>query len=140
MRTPEVPYDEEADQRRREAERREELLRERQALLEREAQVARRELEAARRIAEAERRAAEALERSTQLLDEALEDRYDDTIRYGYYYYPGYPYKRHLHYYRRDGNIYYQRPKHPPHRSWTREPPVRVRKQQAGQFKDGAAR
>lgn len=132
MRTPEIPYDEDADRQRRDAERSDRLARERQELLEKEAALALREREAAQRIADAERRAAAALERSVQLQDEVREDSYDGPGAYGYYYRPFYQ-KHHRQYFRRDGNIYYHRPEHPPHRRGS-EPPVRVRKKQAQEY------
>jgi len=117
MKTPEIPYDEEADIQRREIDR---LTVARQELAEREAFLLEEQQAAERRIAAANARAEAALQEADQLLQQAqaaAEDADSDrSSSYGYgYYYPfygyGFPY-RHKGYKRYDGGLY--RKKHPP--------------------------
>jgi hypothetical protein len=104
MKTPEIPYDEEADYQRRENDSLEVA---RQELAEREAILLQAQQAAERRIAEADARAHAALWEADRILQEteaAAEDtNYDRSNDYAYGYYPsygygyrpGYPYKRH---------------------------------------------
>ena len=117
IRTPEIPYDAEADQKRLEAERREQLAREKLALAEREAQLELLEREANARIT-----AAEQFDREQRAYEKGLEDQsraQEDSSRSYWYggsawyggrgHYPGY-YRNG--YYRKDGNIYYKKRPH----------------------------
>jgi hypothetical protein len=111
MKTPEIPYDEEADNRRREADR---LAVARQELAEREAFLREEQLAAERRIVAANARADAALQEAEQILQKA-QAAAEDTGTYhsssdGYrYYYPYYFYgsryfdKRHKKY---DGGLH----------------------------------
>lgn len=119
MKTPEIPYDEEADNQRRETER---LEIARQELAEREAFLLQEQQEAERRIAEANARADAAVQEADQILQEAEAAAEDansnrsNAYAYGYWYYPYYPYGyrsgyHHNGYYRKYGNRYYK--KHP---------------------------
>jgi hypothetical protein len=89
MKTPEIPYDEEADIQRREAER---LEMARQELAEREAFLLQQQQEAQRRIAEANARAEAALREADRILKdvETAADEADSyrssSYRSGYYY------------------------------------------------------
>ena len=111
MKTPEIPYDEEADNQRREMDRLEVA---RQALAEREAFLQEQQQEAERRIAAANARADATLWEADQILQNAQaasEDaNYDHSSSYGYgYSYPYYGYgSRYLYkgYKRYDGGLY----------------------------------
>ena len=120
MRTPEIPYDAEADRQRLEADRRERLAREKMELAEREAQLELLEREANARVA-----AAEQLDRETRAYQMGLEAQaaaqenssrsfwQGGSLWYdGRWPYPGYFPKG---YYRKDGNIYYKK-RYPHHR------------------------
>ena len=94
MKTPEIPYDEEADNQRRKMDRLEVA---RQELAEREAFLMGQQQAAERRIAAANARADAALKEADQILQDtyaASEDaNYDRSSSYGYgYYYPYYGY------------------------------------------------
>ena len=94
MKTPEIPYDEEADNQRRKMDRLEVA---RQELAEREAFLMEQQQAAERRIAAANARADAALKEADQILQDtyaASEDaNYDRSSSYGYgYYYPYYGY------------------------------------------------
>ncbi len=93
MKTPEIPYDKEADIQRQETDRLEVA---RQELAEREAFVLQRQQEAERRIAEANARADAALQEADQILQDAeaaTEDAsYDRSGNYASGYYPYYRY------------------------------------------------
>jgi hypothetical protein len=119
IRTPEIPYDAEADRQRREAERREQLAREKQELAEQKAR-----LELLEREAHARMSAAEQMHREMSAYEKGRADqaRESDTSIRSYWYggpvwygkwgrYPGYGRNS---YYRKDGNIYYKkrRPHH----------------------------
>jgi hypothetical protein len=97
MKTPEIPYDEEADNQRRETDR---LEIARQELAERETFLLQEQQAAERRIAEANARADAALREADRVMQEAeaaAEDsNYDrsNAYNYGYGYYPYYPYSR----------------------------------------------
>lgn len=105
VRTPEIPYDAEADRRRQESDRQQQLARQQLALAEQEALLLEREREANARIAEAGQLAREALAHQKQLASEAR----DDDYSYRSYWYV--PYRSyHRSYYRENGNIYYHRP------------------------------
>lgn len=119
IRTPEIPYDAEADQKRQATERREQLAREKLELAEREAR-----LELLERNANARITAAEQFDREQRAYEKGIEDqaraqedasrsyRYGGSVWYGGRgHYPGY-YRNG--YYRKDGNIYYKkrRPHH----------------------------
>ena len=136
MKTREIPYDEEADNQRREMDRLEVA---RQELAEREAFLLEQQLAAERRIAAANARADEALREADRVLQDAQaasEDadyRYPSSYGYGFYYpYYGYrsryPYKG---YKRFDGNLYQKRypnkhpAKHPLHNRYQRKNGVR---------------
>jgi Domain of unknown function (DUF4124) len=114
MKTPEIPYDEEADNQRREMDN---LAVARQELAEREAFLQEQQQAAERRIAAANARADAALREADQVLQDAQaasEDATDDySSSYGYgYYYPYYGYgSRYLYkgYKRFDGNLYRKR-------------------------------
>jgi hypothetical protein len=119
MKTPEIPYDEEADNQRRENDRLEVA---RQELAEREAFLLQEQQAAERRIAEANARADAALREADRILQEtetAAEDANYDRSNgyvYGYGYYPYYRYGyrpgyRHKGHYRKYGSSYYK--KHP---------------------------
>ena len=100
MRTPEIPYDEEADTLRRNTDRLETAI---QALAEREAFLLEQQQAAERRIAAANARADEALREADQILQDAQaasEDaNYGYSNSYGYgYYYPYYGYGSRYHY------------------------------------------
>ena len=113
IKTPEIPYDEEADNRRRENDR---LEMARQELAEREAFLLQEQQAAERRLAEANAKADAALWEADRILQEAEAAAQDTNYRrsngytYGYYpyyrygYYPRYPYKHHyrkpLHHYK----------------------------------------
>ena len=99
MKTPEIPYDEEADNQRREIDR---LAVARQELAEREAFILEQQLAAERRIAAANARADEALREADRILQDAKaasEDaNYSSSSSFGFgYYYPYYRYKSHHH-------------------------------------------
>jgi hypothetical protein len=114
MKTPEIPYDEEADNRRQETDRLEVA---RQELAEREAFLLQQQQEAERRLAEANARADAALREADQILQDAeaaAEDaNYDRNGSYAYSY-GYYPYYRHGYgsgyyhkgYYRKYGHNY----------------------------------
>ena len=107
IRTPEIPYDAEADRQRHESERQAQLAREKLDLAEREARLVELERQANARIAAAERLNREmAAERMEQ---ESLTSSQDYSYR-TYWYWPGSRYPRG--YYRENGNIYYYRPDH----------------------------
>ena len=97
IKTPEIPYDEEADNQRRETDRLEVA---RQELAEREAFLLQEQRAAERRIAEANAKADTALWEADRILQEAeaaAEDsNYDHSngYVYGYGYYPSYRYSR----------------------------------------------
>ena len=104
IKTPEIPYDKEADIQRQETDR---LKVARQELAEREAYLLQQQQEAERRIAEANARADAALQEADQILQDAeaaAEDaNYDRNGSYvnGYgYYYNGY-YRKYGHYYKK---------------------------------------
>jgi hypothetical protein len=114
MKTPEIPYDETADDQRREIDR---LEIARQELADREARLLQQQLEAERRIAEANSRAEETLRRADKILEEAEaaaeNTDYDSSGRYASGYYPYYPYGYgpgyySSGYYRKHGGIYYK--------------------------------
>jgi hypothetical protein len=109
MKTPEIPYDEEADQQRRENDA---LEAAKQELAEREAFVLQQQQEAERRIAEANARAEATLREADRILqnaETAAQDAdYNDASSYAYPYYApyyGYRYPPKVHYY--DYNYYY---------------------------------
>ena len=119
MKTPEIPYDEEADNQRRETDR---LEIARQELAEREAFLLQEQQAAERRIAAANARADAALWKADQILQEAEaaadDANYDRSngYAYGYGYYPYYRYGyrpgyHHKSHYRKYGGKYYK--KHP---------------------------
>ena len=97
MKTPEIPYDEEADNQRRETDR---LEAARHELAEREAFLQREQQAAERRIAEANARADEALWEADRILQEAeaaAENTYyggSNGYAYGYYSYDRYDNRR----------------------------------------------
>ena len=100
MKTPEIPYDEEADNQRRENDRLEVA---RQELAEREAFLLQEQQEAERRIAEANARADAALREADRILQEAEAAAEDTNYNRpnGYVYGNGYyPYYRYGHDYR----------------------------------------
>ncbi len=120
MKTPEIPYDREADIQRQETDRLEVA---RQELAEREAFLLQQQIEAERRIAEANARADAALREADQILQDAEAAAADaDTYRngnyaYGYGYYPYYrpgyrkyvhPYKKHHYKYRKSRHYKYK--------------------------------
>jgi hypothetical protein len=114
MRTPEIPYDEEADRQRREEEREAELTMAWQEIAEKEAQLVEMQAAAERRLAEAERRANETLQQAEALINQAAS--YDHYPRRGgYISYGYYPYKYYRHYYdkrrhyRIGNSIYYKK-------------------------------
>jgi len=107
IRTPEIPYDAEADRQRHESERQAQLAREKLALAEREARLVELERQASARIAAAERLNREMA--AQQMEPEALSQSQDYSYR-TYWYRPGSGYPRG--YYRENGNIYYHRPGH----------------------------
>ena len=128
MRTPEIPYDAEADRQRLEADRREQLAREKQEMAEREARLELLEREANARIT-----AAEQYDREMRAYQQGLADQarvQEDSSRSNWYggsvwyggrgYYPGYHRNG---YYRKDGNIYYKK-RHPHryHKKWKDHP------------------
>jgi hypothetical protein len=101
MKTPEIPYDEDADRQRQEMDR---LEAARQELAEREAFLRQQQQEAEQRIAAANARADTALQEANQILQEAeaasADYGRDSNNAYGYYYpYTGYHYPRKIHYY-----------------------------------------
>ena len=118
MKTPEIPFDEEADNRRRENER---LEMARQELAAREAFLLKEQQAAERRLAEANERADAALWEADRILREAeaaaADTSYGRSNGYAYGYYPsygygyrtGYPYKRH---YRKHLRYYHYKKKH----------------------------
>jgi len=117
MKTPEIPFDEEADNQRRENDR---LEAARQELAEREAFLLQEQQAAERRLAEANARADAALWEADRILQEAetaAEDaNYDRSNGYAYGYFPynryGYSSRfHHKRYYRKFGHSYYK--KHP---------------------------
>jgi hypothetical protein len=91
IKTPEIPYDEEADNERRENDR---LEMARQELAEREAFLLQEQRAAERRIAEANARADAALREADRILQEAetaaADANYDRSNGYAYGYYPSY--------------------------------------------------
>lgn len=105
MKTPEIPYDEEADIQRQETDRLEVA---RQELAEREAFLLQEQQEAERRLAEANARADAALREAEQILQDAEaaaenpDYNYRDGYAYGYGYYPYYRYgfRKHIHHYK----------------------------------------
>ena len=122
MKTPEIPYDEEADNQRRENDRLEVA---RQELAEREAFLLQEQQEAERRIAEANARADAALREADRILQEA-EAAAEDTnynrsngYAYGYSPYNRYGYSSRFHYkrhYRKNIHHYKKRHYTYPHR------------------------
>jgi hypothetical protein len=104
MKTPEIPYDEEADNQRREADR---LDVARQELAEREAFLLLEQQAAERRIAEAKEKAEAALWEADRILQEAETAAEDEKYGrsngyvYGYGYYPYYRYDYRPWYYRK---------------------------------------
>ena len=95
MKTPEIPYDEEADNQRREIDR---LAVARQELAEREAFLLEQQQAAERRIAAANARADEALREADRILRDAEDANYNYSGSYGYgYYYPYYKHRPHHH-------------------------------------------
>jgi hypothetical protein len=112
MKTPEIPYDEEADKQRGEIER---LEIARQELAERESRLLQQQQEAEQRIAASNRRAQQALQDAEAALEEAEASAENNEYRrstgsyYGYYPYSGYGYSGRYYrgYYRKDGGIYY---------------------------------
>lgn len=137
MKTPEIPYDEEADNERREMDRMEVA---RQELAEREAFLLEEQQAAERRLAAANARADAALQEANQILQQAqAAAEYDNDDRfnsYGYgYYYPYYGYgSRYLYrgYRRFDGNLYRKRfpnkrpVAHPLHNRFRQQPGVGI--------------
>lgn len=115
MRTPEIPYDAEADRRRQESDRQQQLAREKLALAERETQLLEREREANARVAEAGQLARETLAIQREMASETRDD--DRYLSYGWYAPYRQPYYRS--YYRKNGSIYYLKPEHRPHRGKT---------------------
>jgi hypothetical protein len=116
MKTQEIPYDEQADQERRETEEQQRQALAWQAIAEKEAMLAEQQQEAEQRMAADRRRTEQILQQAEDLLDNAAaeDDVCDDScLSYGYYpyYYLKYPY-HHPWYYRRNGSIYYQKPRH----------------------------
>lgn len=138
MKTPEIPYDEEADNRRRERDRLEVA---RQELAEREAFLEQQQLAAERRLAAAKARVEAALQEADRILHDAqAEAEESDSDRYsssGYgIYFPYYGFgSRYLYkgYKRFDGNLYRKKhvkkhpvkPKHPLHGRFERRHSVR---------------
>ena len=136
MKTPEIPYDEEADNQRREMDR---LAVARQELAEREAFLLEQQQAAERRIAAANARADEALREADRILRDAQaasEDaNYSSSSGSGYgYYFPYYRYRPHHHkkdHKRFPGNHYRKRHsqkhpvKHPLHDRYQRKHSVR---------------
>jgi hypothetical protein len=122
MKTPEIPFDEEADNQRRENDR---LEAARQELAEREAFLLQEQQAAERRLAEANARADAALWEADRILQEAetaAEDAnydrsngyaYGDSPFYRFGYSPGYHYER---YYRKKNHHYKKRHYAYPHR------------------------
>jgi hypothetical protein len=99
MKTPEIPYDEEADNRRREMDR---LAVTRQELAEREAFLLEQQQAAERRLEDANTRADEALREAERILQDAQaaseNANYSSSSSFGFgYYYPYYRYKPHHH-------------------------------------------
>ena len=99
MKTPEIPYDEEADNRRREMDRQAIA---RQELAEREAFLLEQQLAAERRLEAANARADEALREAERVLQDAQaaaeNANYSSSSSFGFgYYYPYYRYKPHHH-------------------------------------------
>jgi hypothetical protein len=112
MKTPEIPYDEEADNQRRETDRLEVA---RQELAEREAFLLLEQQAAERRIAEANAKAEAALWEADRILQEAEAAAEDENYgrsngyAYGYYPYYGYGYRpwyHHKGYYRKNVHHY----------------------------------
>lgn len=125
IRTPEIPYDAEADRQRLEADRREQLAREKQELAERKARLELLEREANARIA-----AAEQLDREKRAYEQGLADQarfQEDSSRIYWYGGSGWYGGRwhHPRYYRKDGNIYYKK-RHPHHyrKKWKDRPKI----------------
>jgi hypothetical protein len=136
MKTPEIPYDEEADHQRREVDR---LAVARQELAEREAFLLEQQQAAERRIAAANARADEALREADRILRDAQaasEDaNYSSSSGSGYgYYFPYYRYRPHHHKkdHKRSGDNHYRKKhpskhpvKHPLHNRYQRKHGVR---------------
>jgi hypothetical protein len=128
MKTPEIPYDEEADIQRRETDRLEVA---RQELAEREAFLMLQQQQAERRLAEANARVDAALREADKILQDAEAATEDanynngDSYAYGYGYYPYYRhgYRKYGHYYKkrhfkygyRHGQKYYFKSHHRKH-------------------------
>jgi hypothetical protein len=115
IKTPEIPYDEEADNQRQEADRLEVA---RQELADREAFLLQEQQAAERRLAEANAKADAALREADEILREAetaAEDaNYDRSNSYAYGYYPYYRHGYrsgyyHKGYYRKYGGSYYKK-------------------------------
>jgi hypothetical protein len=136
MKTPEIPYDEEADIQRREMDHqavaRQELA-EREAFLREQQQAAERRIAAANARADAALREADQILQDAQATSEEANSAYSSSYGYGYYY-PYYGYgSRYLYkgYKRFDGNLYRKRipqqlpAKHPLHNRYQRNPGVR---------------
>jgi hypothetical protein len=123
IKTPEIPYDEEADNQRQETDRLEVA---RHELAEREAFLLLQQQEAERRIAEANARIDAALREADQILQDA-EDAAEDasynnggSYAYGYGYYPLYRhgYRKYVQHYKpgyRPGHKYYFKSHHRKH-------------------------
>jgi Domain of unknown function (DUF4124) len=122
MKTPEIPYDEEADNQRSEMDRLEVA---RQELAEREAFLREQQQEAERRLAEANARADAVLREADQVLQDVQasgeeESGYDGPIVYGYgyggsrYLYEGY-YRNYGLYYKNKHYLKFKSPRPKPH-------------------------
>ena len=104
MKTPEIPYDKEADIQRRETDRLEVA---RQELAEREDFLLQKQFEVERRLAEANARADAALREADQILQDAEAAAEDANYNgryvngYGYYPYYRYGYRKYGHYYKK---------------------------------------
>jgi len=136
MKTPEIPYDEEADNERREMDR---LAVARQELAEREAFLLEQQQAAERRLEAANARVDETLREAERILKDAQaaseDTNYGSYIGFGYgYYYPYYRHKPHHHkkgHKRFDGNHHrksqtHKHPsKHPLHDRYQRKHSVR---------------
>ena len=131
MKTPEIPYDEEADIQRREMD---DQAVARQELAERKAFLREQQQEAERRIAAANAKAEEALREADRILQDAQAASEDANFRssssYGFgFFYPYYHYRSRHHY--KDDNRFRKRhpskhpAKHPLHKRYQRKHGVR---------------
>ena len=113
MKTPEIPYDEEADKQRREMDRLEVA---RHELAEREAFLLEQQQQAERRLAEANARAEAALQEADRILQDAEAAAegagYNRSSSYVYGYNPGYLYKG----YYRNWGLYHKKKHHYKHK------------------------